>query len=428
MAQSPDVLILGLNFPPEPTGIAPYTGALASGLAELGYSVKAHVSHPHYPEWKIRAGYGQWTRTEHHEQVEVQRLLHYVPANPRGIRRLLSELSFGARLSSRHIGHPRLVIAVSPSLFSTAMALLRVHLIPRRPKVAIWVQDIYTLGLAEIGEGSGLVQRITRWVESRTFRAADRVVVIHERFKEFLTEELKVPADRVVVIHNWTHLPSWAPCEAAEAKEKLGWPSGKTLAVHTGNMGAKQGLANIIEAARLAGHRGVEVQFLLIGNGGERRTLEESARGIANVTFIDPLDDDDYRLALAAADVLVVNEKPGVATMAVPSKLTSYFAAGRPVVAATDPSGTAASEIIASKAGVIVPSGDPEALLNEIKYLASDKATAKRLGDNAINYRETVLDQKFAIARWAQIVSEFASITSAGYRRKWTGQRRPPGD
>ena len=406
MAQSPDVLILGLNFPPEPTGIAPYTGALATGLTDLGFSVKANVSHPHYPEWKIRANYGQWTRTEHHQQVEVHRLLHYVPANPRGIRRLLSELSFGARLSFRRIGHPRLVIAVSPSLFSTAMAVLRVHLVPRRPKVAIWVQDIYTLGLAEIGEGSGLVQRITRWVESRTFRAADRVVVIHERFKEFLTRELDVPADQVVVIRNWTHLPPSEPINSAEAKERLSWPTGVTLAVHTGNMGAKQGLGNIVEAARLAGTLGAKVQFLLIGEGGERAALEEQARGVTNVTFIDPLDDDDYLLALAAADVLLVNEKPGVASMALPSKLTSYFSAGRPVVAATDAGGITASEVTRAQAGIVVPADEPEALLRAVLDLGNDADTATSLGLNGQRYRESVLDERAAVREWANILEE----------------------
>lgn len=405
MHQSPDVVVLGLNYPPEPTGNAPYTGALATGLAKLGYAVTANVAHPHYPEWKIREGYGGWTDSTESDGVEVHRLLHYVPAEPRGVRRLLSELSFGLRLMFRRIGHPRLVIAVSPSLFATALAVLRVRLMPRRPRVAVWVQDIYTLGMAEIGEGGGLVQRITRWVESRTLRGADVVVVIHERFRDYVTRELGVAADKVVVIRNWTHLPSWEPVDPIQAKTRLGWPQDVTLAVHTGNMGAKQGLENIVEAARRAGRQGSRVQFLLIGDGGERRALEEVARGVSHVSFIDPLDDEDYRLALAAADVLIVNEKPGVASMAVPSKLTSYFTAGRPVVAATDPTGITASEIAAAGAGVVVPAGDPLALLTAVEKLGSDQQSSARLGLSGQRYRESVLDQNAAIRKWADLVA-----------------------
>lgn len=409
MHQSPDVLIFGLNYPPEPTGIAPYTGALAAGLAQRGYRVTSYVAHPHYPEWKIREGYGTWRSTEQIDGVEVHRLRHYVPRNPRGIRRLLSELSFGLRLIFCRIGHPRIVIAISPSLFSTALLLARLRLTPRRPRIAVWVQDIYTLGLAEIGEGSGFARRVTQWLESRTLRDADLVVVIHDRFKEFVTQELGVSADKTAVVRNWTHLPKWEPVERATARRQLGWPQEMTLAVHTGNMGAKQGLAAIIDAARLAQESGDPVQFVLVGDGGERQALERVAIGAEHVTFIDTLNGEDFRLALAAADVLVVNEKPGVASMAVPSKLTSYFAAGRPVVAATDPNGITASEINASQAGVIVPAGDPEALLQAIVELSSNEAAAARFGLNGEIYRESVLDENAAIQRWANLIDKPAT-------------------
>jgi len=406
MHGSPDVVIFGLNYPPEPTGIAPYTGALAAGLTDSGYQVRAYVAHPHYPEWEIRDGYGAWRSTEQRDGVEVHRLLHYVPGNPRGFRRLLSELSFGLRLAFCRIGHPRIVIAVSPSLFSTALLLVRLRLTPRRPRVAVWVQDIYTLGMAEIGEGGGFARRVMQWLESRTLRAADLVVVIHDRFKQFVTQELGVPANRVGVVRNWTHLPEWTPVDRTAARKHLGWPQDMTLAVHTGNMGAKQGLATVIDAARLAQESDAPVQFVLVGDGGERQELERTARGLTHVTFIDPLDADDYRLALAAADVLLVNEKPGVTSMAVPSKLTSYFAAGRPVVAAIDPTGTASSEITAAQAGVVVPAGDPESLLHAIIDLRRDEAAAARLGLNGRNYRESVLDQSAAIQRWANLIDE----------------------
>lgn len=406
MDNSPDVLIVGLNYPPETTGIAPYTGAVATGLAKLGYRVRAFVAHPHYPEWKIRSGYGQWTRKENLDGVEVHRLLHYVPSNPRGIRRLLSELTFGIRLATRRQDGARVVLAISPSLFSIAMLTLRLRLTPRRPSLAIWVQDIYTLGLKEIGEGGGPVQRITRWVESRTLRTADLVVVIHDRFRDFISQDLGVPADKVAVVRNWTHLPHWEPIDSATAKERLGWPTEMTLAVHTGNMGAKQGLETVIDAARLAQEGGKRVQFVLVGDGGERENLERVAQKVARVTFIDPLDDDDYRLALAAADVLVVNEKPGVASMAVPSKLTSYFAAGRPVVAATDLNGITASEINAAGAGVVVPAGDPRSLLEAISKIASDGKAAARFGLNGQRYREAVLDPDSAIRTWANLVAK----------------------
>jgi len=402
----PAVSILSLNYPPEPTGIAPYTGTLSSGLSEIGYPVTAHVAHPHYPNWKIHDGYGQWTQVGKIGNVGVIRHLHYVPRSPRGVRRLASELSFGIRLVFARLGSPDVVITVSPSLFATALTAMRLRLTPRRTSLIVWVQDIYTLGMTETGEGSRFATAVARWVESRTLRSADRVVVVHERFADFVTQQLGVAPARVTVVRNWTHLPASTPIDAAAARKALGWPTDMTLAVHTGNMGAKQGLENIVEAAREADRSGKPVQFVLVGAGGEREKLQRRADGVSRITFIDPLGDDDYRLALAAADVLLVNEKPGVSAMAVPSKLTSYFDAGRPIVAATDFAGITASEITASGAGVVVPAGDPGALLDAVLSLGGDSGRAARFSASGRHYRETVLGQESAIDQWADIIDD----------------------
>jgi glycosyltransferase involved in cell wall biosynthesis len=406
MPERPDILMLALNYPPERTGIAPYTGALAAGLSKIGDQVTVRAAHPHYPEWRLREGYGQWKRVEQLDGVEVRRLRHYVPHTPRGIRRLTSELTFGGSLLLTRWGRPRLVIAVSPALFSTALAVLRLRVTPRRPRLVVWVQDIYTLGLAEIGEGRGLTQRVTRWVESQTLCAADRVVVIHQCFKDFLVQELGVAESKVVVVRNWTHLALSDQVDSCSAKAKLNWPANVTVAVHTGNMGAKQGLENIVDAARIADNQSAPVYFVLVGDGGERRALEKRARGISCLAFVDPLAEEEYEWALSAADVLLVNEKPGVAAMAVPSKLTSYFAAGRPVVAATDPIGVTASEVRASEAGVIVPAGDPGALLHAILAVGADAEAATQLGLNGRRYRLSVLDQEAAIKKWSDLVED----------------------
>lgn len=398
------VVLLGLNYSPEPTGIAPYTAGLAARLADSGFEVDALVAHPHYPEWAIKKGYGQWLATERSGGVRIRRHLHYVPRSPRGIRRLLSELSFGLRLISARWGSPEVVIAVSPSLFATAMATLRLRLTRSQSRLVVWVQDIYTLGLSETGEGGGLVGHLTRWVEAWTLRAADSVVVIHSRFAEYVADELGVEPKNVTVIRNWSHLPNMEPVATEDARKALGWPADVPLAVHTGNMGVKQGLENVIDAARLADERNASVHFILVGDGGERRKLQNYAQGVSRVTFQAPLSDSAYQLALSAADVFLVNEKPGVSAMAVPSKLTSYFHAGRPIVAATDSSGIAASEIVDSRSGVVVPAGDPSALLNAVLDMDSTASHSALYGRNGQEYRERILGENVAINCWLRLL------------------------
>lgn len=400
------VSILSLHYPPETTGNAPYTGGLAAGLSARGHVVTATVGHPHYPEWAIRPGYGEWRRVESVDNVTVRRLRHYVPQPPRGVRRLLSELSFGLRLIAGRFSRDTVVIAVSPALFATALAVLRARLTPGRPGVIVWVQDIYTLGLSETKQGGGLTAAITRVVEKYTFRAADRVVAIHPRFADFITGELGVDPSRVAVVRNWTHLKPYPAMDQSKARTSLGWPTDVVLAVHTGNMGKKQGLENIVEAARLADERQAPIKFMLVGDGSERATLETLARGVDRISFVPPLDDAAYRCALAAADCLIVNELPGVATMSVPSKLTSYFYASRPILAATDANGITAGEINRSSAGVVVPAGDPTALLEMALLLPRDREKAAAYGGAGRRYCTEYLSTESAVSAFEQVIGD----------------------
>ena len=96
--------------------------------------------------------------------------------------------------------------------------------------------------------------------------------------------------------------------------------------------------------------------------------------------------------------------------MAVPSKLTSYFSAGRPVIAASDPSGITASEIRMAGAGVVVAADDPESLRAATLELRADPDRAAALGANGLRYRQTVLEEDAAIEKFADMLREITKI------------------
>jgi glycosyltransferase involved in cell wall biosynthesis len=317
---------------------------------------------------------------------------------------LLSELTFGARAAAARWGSPDVVVLVSPALFSSCIAMLRVRILARRTPTVVWVQDLYSLGLTETGQGSGAVGRIMQAAEGWLLRKAHKVVVIHERFARRLTHDFGLDPARIEVVRNWTHLATAPDIDKASAREARGWGT-ETVVLHAGNMGVKQGLDNVIAAARIADERQEDVRFVLMGGGGERDRLRAAGADVERLEFLDPLPDDQFAQALAAADVLLVNEMPGVSEMAVPSKLTSYFSTGRPVLAATDDTGITAEEIRSAGAGILVPAGVPAALLDAAVELGRTPSRARALGANGKNYRETVLNETFAINRFANLLS-----------------------
>ena len=67
------VLLSGINFAPELTGIGKYTGELAAWLAARGHQVRVVTAPPYYPAWAVSPGFANAYRTEQWQGVQVLR-------------------------------------------------------------------------------------------------------------------------------------------------------------------------------------------------------------------------------------------------------------------------------------------------------------------------------------------------------------------
>ncbi|TFC33884.1 glycosyltransferase WbuB [Cryobacterium sp. TMT2-14] len=399
------VTIVGLNYWPELTGNAPYTTGLAAGLADRGWRVRAVTGYPHYPMWRVPTEYRGLRMTENISGVSVTRLRPYVPNKPSGLRRLLMEISFGLSSVFTSWGNPQVVVLVSPALFAVAFAQIKARMLPSRPSVVVWVQDIYSLGVAETGAMGSRGARMVAKVESTILKRADRVVVIHDRFKRYLTSSLGIDPSSIEVVRNWTHLRlASVPIDRQKYRAKFGW-SDEIIVLHAGNMGVKQALENVVEAARLADLSGSSIRFILLGDGNQRSYLEALSKGVTRLEFLDSLDEENFKGALAAADILLVNEKAGVSEMAVPSKLTSYFTSGRPVLVASGADSITSEELAAAEAGVRVDADDPASLLREALSLGMNTTRAEGLGRSGMAFQVRVLSEEAAISHYSGLLS-----------------------
>src|SRR5262249_53881870 len=121
------LLLYGLNFAPEPTGVGKFTGEMAAWLARRGHRVEAIAAPPYYPRWQLDPRIGIFRREEW-QGVGVIRAPLYVPHRPGGLLRLLHLASFAA--ASLPVAwwqavarHPQIVIAVAPTLLALPGAL-----------------------------------------------------------------------------------------------------------------------------------------------------------------------------------------------------------------------------------------------------------------------------------------------------------------
>jgi colanic acid biosynthesis glycosyl transferase WcaI len=387
------VLFIGINYAPELVGIAPYTTGMARALAQRGHTVRVLTGYPHYPQWRVHDGYAGLSRSETIDGVEVRRKRHLVPAQPALVKRLAMELTLGLRVLLAPWGKADVVVLVSPAMVTSLLAAVRARL-TRRP-VVTWVQDIYTLSARETGHGRAA--RAVEALERRLLGWSTRVVVIHDRFRRYLVDSMGIRSD-IDVVRNWSHVSPAPQVDRAAVRAGHGWGAEEIVVLHAGNMGAKQGLESVVAAAGVAAAQDAPVRFVLMGDGLRRPALEELAgAGTSRLQFIDPLPGGAFEDTLASADVLLVNEIPGMTEMSVPSKLTTYWSTGRPLVAAVDESSTTAEEVRTSQAGLIVPPADPDALVAAVLTVGTDPALAASLAEAGHRYRTERLSADAAV-------------------------------
>jgi glycosyltransferase involved in cell wall biosynthesis len=372
------ILVFGINYSPEKTGIGPYTTGMAQHFAAAGHEVTVVTGLPHYPAWQRLA---ESEEAAADAQVTVKRRWHHIPRRPGAFGRVLYELSFLASgLASRGIQKPDAVIGIVPSLSGGILARLWARRLGE--PYGVLFQDLAGKAAVQSGVGgAGWLASPVRGLERWMCRGAAAVSVISEGFRPYL-EALGTPSDRIVHVPNWSHIEP--PTSGRDdTRRRFGLPEDAFICLHAGNMGFKQGLENVLDAARLAQHEGGnDFLFVLLGDGARRAALQEEAarQRLANVRFLPVQPEDEFANLLGCADVLLLNQRASVTDMALPSKLTSYFAAGRSLIAAVNPDSQAGHEVRSSQAGRLVAPDDPEALLRAVRELAADAECRESLG------------------------------------------------
>jgi len=376
------VLIVGLNYAPEPVGIGPYTAGLAEALAERGHQVTVIAGQPYYPQWRKDPAYTDGWRRGTEQGVTVTRCPHYVPREPTGLRRIVHLASFalsalGPALRAA-IGNsrPEVVIVIAPAVLSVLTAWLAARLCGA--PLWIHVQDFEVEAALATGliDSAGLTARIARRLETWLLKLGDRVSTISPQMVSGLVAKGLSP-DRVMEIRNWSD-PRFAVEPEAAAALREQWGIGqRKVALYSGNIARKQGIEILIEAARLLKAR-TDLVFVICGEGPNRANLTALAADLPNVLLRDLQPAERMGALLGLADVHLLPQIAEAADLVLPSKLTNMLASGRPVLA-TAATGTGLHAEVEG-CGVLVAPGDAAALAAALAGLTDDDAERARLG------------------------------------------------
>lgn len=398
-----NILLYSINFYPELTGIGKYNGEMAVWFSSKGDRFMVVTAPPYYPAWKVVAPYKNEYLVERLSGVSVFRSPLYVPSTPKTIKRIVHLFSFALSSiaglwASRH-DRPDVVLVVQPTLFCAPAALIFSKLFGS--KTILLIQDYEIDAMLGLGMMQrGLLPRMAHAIETWIMRRFDRVSTISTSMMKLAVKKGADPKN-VIFFPNWVDTEFISPSADKDYfRELWGIPESTKIVMYSGNMGKKQGLELVLQAALTMRDR-KDILFLLIGHGAAKDDLvaQSKSMGLTNILF-EPLQDYIYLPSLLVLpDVHLVVQKKGAADVVLPSKLTGILSAGGHALITAEAE-TELGVLCREHPGIatcVEPESLPAFLDGLERVLASDTRAVNTV---ARNYAEQYLNKEAILKRF----------------------------
>ena len=255
------------------------------------------------------------------------------------------------------------------------IALLHVHMAARgsalRKGIVVWLGKRLGLPVLLHLHGSRMDEFLERLPLAserfvrRVLLGADRVIVVGEHWRRFVTERLAIDPAKIRVVANAAEGPGAMPSKGGNPCRLL----------FLGTLSARKGLPELLEA--LAAPRCAALPWrLAVAGGGDAGpwTRRAAATGLAErIEFLGWVPEARARELLAAADVFVLpshNEGLSIAML-------EAMAYGCAIV--TTPVGANLDAVRDGISALVVPSGDPARLAAALERVLGDAALRAEL-------------------------------------------------
>lgn len=402
-SKKPRVLFLNRSYWPD----AEATGQLLTELCEdvsRDFDVTVIAGQPNSNPTGVSYRKTGW---QSHGSVRIRRVLHtcfpksFLPGRAVNLVTYLMSAWWAALWVSR----PDIIVVETdpPLLCLIGEFLSRWH----GCRFVVYLQDIYpdvAVALGKLPEG-----RISRWLRRlffATYRRADQVVVLSEDMAQLL-REAGVRPNRLARISNWADTEHVFPVKKNNPFRDRHNVNGHFVVMYSGNMGLSQRLETLLEAAEQLRERR-DIQFLMIGEGATRQSLESysRARRLDNVKFLDYQPKGELASSLSAADLQVVVLDPKISRLLMPSKFYGILASGTAVLAAAPRDSELSRLTIDERIGFVVSFHDSQSISEAIRWGADHRDELAEMGHRARLLAEGVYDRSHSTSRFASMLTE----------------------
>jgi colanic acid biosynthesis glycosyl transferase WcaI len=325
------------------------------------------------------------------------------------LKRFLQERTYGTRVVSLITSlRPDLVISGNtPIEIQAAIQKMCRH--SGTPFVFL-LEDVYSIGVKSVLSkmppiGDLIAARYAR-LERHVVRQSDGIVAISHDFRD-LAIDWGVDPCRIAVIENWGVIPADPP-----PPKDNDWAAhhrllGKRVLLYSGALGFKHNPHLFLELATEF-REDDDVRIVVISEGYGAKWLASRSHEFPKLVLLPFQSVEDFRMALATADLLLAIIEPQAAKYSVPSKVLTYMTAGKPILAAIPADNLAARTIRAACAGLTVDPEDPPQLRRLARSLIEDGEHRSRLGTSGLAYARANFQINDIAARFEEIFRRFA--------------------
>jgi colanic acid biosynthesis glycosyl transferase WcaI len=400
------VWVVSELYYPEQTSTGYFLTGIAEGLAK-GYNVSVLCGQPSYwargeraPSRETRGGvdvHRCWASTLDKNKVYFK-LINLITLSVSTFFVALLRLRRGDILIS--VTNPPLL----PYFMSIACRL-------RGVRFVLLIHDVYPEILIRLGILSPqsifirLLDRASRWL----YEGADRILVLGRDMQNLVIKKLNSRRERVVIATNWANTEAISPQPRCKSRllDALNLNEGFVVQFW-GNMGRPHCIEDLINAAELLAPD-YAVHFLLIGWGTKKAwaVAEKHARGLVNLTILDPPSREETCDVQNACDIAINTLSSGMTGISVPSRTYNAMAAGKPLLAVCDDDSELAAVVREEEIGWVVPPGRPDLIACTLREAKANKDRLKAMGERARNAVETKYTSSHVLQVYRNLIEDF---------------------
>lgn len=396
-----NILLITDSYPPEIRSASHLMQELAEGLNERGFNVFVATTYPEYNLSKEQEEmiYPEFAEEKNIKVIRIKTLPHHnVNFIIRGISQLTMPYIFSLKIK-KYITNVDFIIVYSPPL---TLANLSVSLkYYYGAKFILNVQDIFPQNAIDLGIlKNRLLIKFFQYLEKKAYKGSDFIFVHSENNEKFLRERHPYISDKLAVLHNWIDTKEFEGLDRTNYFRKLYGLEEKFIILFAGVMGPSQGLSFVIEIAERV--KDIEdMVFLFVGDGMERKKLEELAKRkeLKNVIFKSFVAKETYPELVKDCDVGLVCLTDKNKTPVVPGKILGYMAAGIPVIAFLNKESDGHLIIKKAGCGYSCVYGDYSEAEKLIRDLYNKKEILEDIGKKGVQYVKENFDRDICIEK-----------------------------